>query len=194
MSGRWDARVSAHVPDLPGLPYEKEAQAAIAAAVNDLELMGCSNTKRYGVGGPGGPHGPNPAYLVPSRVRGVPAVSSCTRFRSPSRPRVSFCVLLVPRMRDTSLARRGTGTVLQVHRSPTVHFFSRADQLSLSEPEVTERGLHLLVLEPTVVAPRKKDDVCIAGLRWSSEQPSPAIVGQVVTTNRSACSCQAHLA
>src|SRR2546427_5623221 len=74
-----------------------------------------------------GPHGPEPyihrvlscpagsysvlAYpislaVVSSRVPPVPTVSSRTQFRSLSCPLVSFCVLLVPRMRDTSVTRR----------------------------------------------------------------------------------------
>jgi len=50
-----------------------------------------------------GPHGPEPA--VSSRVPPVPSISSCTQLRRPSCPFVSSCVLLVPRMRDTSVKR-----------------------------------------------------------------------------------------
>jgi hypothetical protein len=50
---------------------------------------------------------PNPTYVVSSRVPPVPLMSSRTQFRSLSFPRVSSRVLLVPRMRDTSVTRIG---------------------------------------------------------------------------------------
>jgi hypothetical protein len=49
---------------------------------------------------------PKPAYVVSSGVPLVPLVSSCTRICPPSFPPMSFCVLLVPRMRDTSVTRQ----------------------------------------------------------------------------------------
>ena len=48
-----------------------------------------------------------------SRVPPVPSVSPCAQFRPRSCPLVSSCILLVPRMRDTSVTRRaalGFGT------------------------------------------------------------------------------------
>ncbi len=43
----------------------------------------------------------NPVHLVSSRDPPFPSVSSHTQFRRPSCPSGSFCVRLVPRMRDT---------------------------------------------------------------------------------------------
>src|SRR5207302_9685560 len=61
---------------------------------------------------------PNPAHLVSSGVPTFPRVSPCTQFGLPSGPRVSFRVLLVPRMRDTSVTRLGA-SVLRKDRKST---------------------------------------------------------------------------
>jgi len=58
---------------------------------------------------------PNPAYLVSSSVPSFPAVSCCTQLRQVSCPLVSSCVLLVPRVRDISVTRRGSRILLQAH-------------------------------------------------------------------------------
>ena len=73
------------------------------------------------VGGPGFEPGASRSrtvpYLVSSRVLPVPSVSSCTHSDALSCPLVSFGVLLVLRMRDTSVTRFRS-TSVQIRQLP----------------------------------------------------------------------------
>ncbi len=116
-------------PSLAGVALEREAQAAIAAAVNDLELMGCSSTERYGVGAPGfDPRGLTPSGtvliacpLVSRRLRRCPPELKFLLLGvRPCPPRAAWCRESVPRTVPRGCLKAGWpgGVRTQTHRPP----------------------------------------------------------------------------